>query len=168
MTAFWWKKAVWQYQLLFCWASSVNPQGFSENNLGRWFILLKHFACVPAELHPILKIFASIHYVNFKIQILSFSVFALPPSFSVTCLFNNTIHHLIIQIINWAEPKHGTESDQGRHLGTSLWHIVQFRCVAITALKHPLASYSWFPFFPHCFYVPRILMVLSYKSSKNY
>lgn len=51
------KKAVWQYQLLFCWGSNTNPQGFAENNLGRWFVLLKYLAFVPAELHPILKIF---------------------------------------------------------------------------------------------------------------
>lgn len=50
-------KAEWQYQLLFCWGSNINPQGFSENNSGRWFILLKYFPFVPAELQPLLKIF---------------------------------------------------------------------------------------------------------------
>lgn len=39
---------------------------------------------------------------------------------------------------------------QGRHLGTCLWHILQFRCTAvITALRHPLLSYSWYTnYFP--------------------
>lgn len=136
-----------------------NPQGCSENNLGRWIILLKYSAFLPAELYSIFKTFSN-SWSSFWIQILSFSVFALPPSFIVTCSISNTIHHFITQIIN---EKINRIRSRGGTWVSPCDISSNLDCVPMTtALRHPLVSYSCYSifFFP-CLYVPRILVKLS-------
>lgn len=99
-------------------------------------------------LNSMLFLRLSNSWSSFWIQFLSFSTFAVPPFFIVTCMFYNAVHHFIIQIIN-----EGVEQKwiQCRLLGTSVWHIFQLDCVPmITVLTYLLyelcASVAAFPF----------------------